>query len=225
MKRYVVIGMGQFGFSLAKTLEDLGCDVLAIDVNESRIQEISDQIPHAVAATGTDERTLRALGVQEYDVAIVTCAESLENSILATAVMREIGIPEVIVKAINQKHGEILKRVGATKVVYPEQEMGAQLANRLVNPDILQEIVLSGEYSIIELAIPDELVGQSIMEGNIRAKYGLTILAIRSQTAATREGEQEGLLLSTPPSYVLKETDRVILFGNNKDIENFREGK
>ncbi|HOE64545.1 MAG TPA: TrkA family potassium uptake protein [Candidatus Sumerlaeota bacterium] len=221
MKRYIVIGVGQFGFSVARTLVELGCDVLAIDQDEGRVQEISDLIPHSVVANGTDEKAMRALGAQEYDTAIVTCGESLENSILATVILREIGVPEVIVKAVNPKHGDILKRIGATKVIYPEQEMGEHLANHLVNPDILQEIALSRVHSIKELSIPEELIGESILEGNIRAKYGITILAIRSQGA----GDKEGLLLSPPPTYVFKEGDLVVLFGKNEDIENFREGR
>jgi len=225
MKRYVVIGVGQFGFSVAKTLVDLGCDVLALDNKEARIQEISDQIPHAVAASGIDEKALRTLGVTDYDVAIVTCGESLESSILATAILREMGVKEIIVKAITRTHGDILKRVGATEVVYPELEMGAQLANRLFNPDILQEIALSREYSIKELTVPQELVGKSILEGNIRAKYGLTILAIRTHRTEENGQEHDVLLLSPQPSYVLKENDQVLLFGKNRDIENFRGGK
>ncbi len=225
MKRYVVIGVGQFGFSVARTLVDLKCEVLAIDYNEARIQEISDQIPHAVVASGIDEKVMRALGVQDYDVAIVTCGESLESSILATAILREMGIKDIIVKALSRTHGDILKRVGATQVVYPELEMGAQLARRLVNPDILQEIALSREYSIKELAIPAELVGKSILDGNIRAKYGLTILAIRTRRIDEKSVQGEVLLLSPLPTYVLKEEDRVLLFGKNRDIENFRGGK
>lgn len=224
MKRYIVVGVGQFGFGVALTLVEAGADVLAIDINESRIQEISDQIPHSVVADGIDEKALRALGATEYDTAIVTCGENLESSILSTAILRELGVEELIVKALNRTHGDILKRVGATRVVYPEYEMGAQLARRLVNPDIMQEIALSSDYSVKELAIPDELIGNSILEGNIRAKYGLTILAIR--THQEKEGEiEEKLILSPPPTYVLQENDKMILFGKNKDIENFREGK
>ena len=225
MKRYLVIGVGQFGFGVARTLVENGCDVLAIDSNEARIQEISDQIPHAVVADAIDEKALRSLHAEDYDVAIVTCAESLESSILSTSILRELGVPELIVKAVNPLHGDILKRIGATRIVYPEFEMGAQLAHRLVNPDKLQEIALSGEYSIKELAIPFELAGNSIIDGNVRARYGLTILAVRTHKDAEKETDQEGLLLSPPPTYVLKETDRMILFGKNSDIENFRKGR
>lgn len=225
MKRYIVIGVGQFGLSVAKTLLESGCDVLAIDIDEARVQEISDLIPHAVVASGIDEKALRALGVQEYNVGVVTCGENLESSILATAILRELGVEEIIVKAVNSTHGDILKRVGATLVVYPELEMGEQLANRLVNPDIMQEIALSREYSIKEVAVPDQLHGKSILEGNIRARYGLTILAVRTMEAGEDEEVQHGLNLSPAPSYVLRENDRVILFGRNKDIQKFREGK
>jgi len=224
MKRFLVIGVGQFGFSVAQTLVELGYDVLAIDRKESRIQEISDQVPHAVVADGEDEKTLRSLGVQEYDVAIVTCGENLESSILATAILREMGIKEIIVKGLSQTHGDILKRIGASQVVYPESEMGAQLAHRLVNPDILQELALSKEYSIKELTIPEDLLGKSILEGDIRAKYGLTILAIRTPSEKT-DKNQENLLLSPAPTYIFKDSDRVLLFGKNRDIENFRNAK
>jgi len=225
MKRYIVIGVGQFGYSVAKTLVDMGCDVLAIDYNEARIQEISDQIPHAVVASGIDEKALRSLGGQEYDVGIVTCGESLENSILSTAILREIGVKEIIVKALNPIHGDILKRVGANHVVYPELEMGQQVAHRLVNPDILQEIALSKEYSIKELTLPLELLGKSILEGDIRARFGLTILAIRTRHEEEKEKDQDMLLLSPSPSYIFREEDRVLLFGKNSDIENFRKTK
>jgi len=222
MKRFIVIGVGQFGFSVAKTLVDLGYDVLAIDHKEARIQEISDQVPHAVMADGEDEKTLRSLGAQEYDVAIVTCGENLESSILATAILRELGVKEIIVKGLTSTHGDILKRIGASLVVYPESEMGAQLAHRLVNPDILQELALSKEYSIKEITIPEDLVGKSILEEDIRAKYGLTILAVRNYSEK-KDKNQENLLLSPAPQYVFQENDRLLLFGKNKDIENFRK--
>jgi trk system potassium uptake protein TrkA len=222
MKRFIVIGVGQFGFSVAKTLVDLGYDVLAIDHKEARIQEISDQVPHAVMADGEDEKTLRSLGAQEYDVAIVTCGENLESSILATAILRELGVKEIIVKGLTPTHGDILKRIGASLVVYPESEMGAQLAHRLVNPDILQELALSKEYSIKEITIPEDLVGKSILEEDIRAKYGLTILAVRNYSEK-KDKNQENLLLSPAPQYVFQENDRLLLFGKNKDIENFRK--
>jgi trk system potassium uptake protein TrkA len=221
MKRFIVIGVGQFGFSVAKTLVDLGYDVLAIDHKEARIQDISDQVPHAVVADGEDEKTLRSLGAQEYDVAVVTCGENMESSILATAILREIGVKEIIVKGLTRTHGDILKRIGATQVVYPESEMGAQLAHRLVNPDILQELALSKEYSIKEITIPVDLVGKSILEEDIRAKYGLTILAVRNYSEK-KDKNQENLLLSPAPQYIFQENDQLLLFGKNKDIENFR---
>lgn len=225
MKRYIVVGVGQFGLSVAKTLVDMGCDVLAIDHNENRVQQISDQIPNAVAASGIDEKSLRSLGAQEFDLAIVSCGESLESSILATVILKDLGIKEIIVKALSPIHGDILKRVGANQIVYPELEMGEQLAHRLVNPDILQEIALSREYSIKELTIPQELTGRSILEGDIRAKHGLTILAIRNCDEEKKDSDQDLLVLSPPPSYVFQEGDRVLLFGKNKDIENFRGAK
>jgi len=225
MKRYIVVGVGQFGYSVAKTLVDMGCDVLAIDHNENRVQQISDQIPHAVAASGIDEKSLRSLSAQEFDVAVVSCGESLESSILSTVILKDLGVREIIVKAVNPIHGDILKRVGANKVVYPELEMGEQLAHRLVNPDILQEIALSGEYSIKELTIPQDLIGKSIVEGDIRAKHGLTILAIRHPDTDQKESDQDLLVLSPTPSYVFLEGDRVLLFGKNRDIEHFRSAK
>ncbi|MBN1900504.1 TrkA family potassium uptake protein [Candidatus Sumerlaeota bacterium] len=225
MKRYIIIGVGQFGYSVAKTLVDMGCDVLAIDLDENRVQQISDQIPHAVAASGIDEKSLRSLSAQEFDVAIVSCGESLESSILSTVILKDLGVKEIIVKALNPIHGDILRRVGANQIVYPETEMGEQLAHRLVNPDILQEIALSREYSIKELTIPHDLVEKSILEGNIRARHGLTILAIRHHEGEQKESDQDLLVLSPPPSYIFKEGDRVLLFGKNKDIENFRSSK
>ena len=224
-KRFVVIGLGQFGSNVALRLVEQKCDVLAIDVNEERVQELSDRIPHAVVADATHEKVLHRLGVADYDVAIISCGDALETSILATAIIREIGVREIIVKANSKTHGRILERLGATRVIYPEEERAVQLANQLVHPDVLQEIALSPEYILLEINTPEPIAGKSIIDSAVRSKYGVSILAVRTNEILPDGSVQEKLLVTPEPSYIPKPQDKLIIVGRTENIKKFTEAK
>lgn len=136
-KQFAIIGMGRFGSSIARTLSQLGFEVMAIDFREETVQEISSIVTHAVQADSTDEEALRALGIRNFDVVVVAIGEDIQASILTTLILKEMGIPTVVVKAVNDLHGKVLKKIGADKVVYPERDMGQRVAHHLISSILL----------------------------------------------------------------------------------------
>src|SRR6478735_3493126 len=143
--------MGRFGSAVAKTLSQLGFEVLAIDQNEETIQDVSAYVTHAVQADSTDEEALRALGIRNFDVVVVAIGEDIQSSILTTLILKDLGVPAIIVKAKNELHGKVLNKIGADKVIFPERDMGLRVAHHLVSPNILDYIDLSDDYSIMEM--------------------------------------------------------------------------
>ena len=179
MKTYVVIGMGRFGTAVANRLYELGNEVLVIDGRAEHIQHIADRVTHAVTGDATDEDVLRALGVGNYDCAIVAIGSDLAASILITLNLKDLGVPAVICKASDEGYKRALERVGADRVVIPERELGVKLAQNLTSSSILDFIELSPDYGVAEVTVPAEWAGKSLRELNIRAKYGVTVLAFR----------------------------------------------
>lgn len=218
MNRYVVIGLGQFGYSLAKTLVDKGEDVLVIDKDEERVQEVSSEIPNAVTADATDERAMQKLGIGEYDCAIISCGSQLETSILISILLKELGIKEIIAKANSEIQGKVLKKIGVNRVVFPELDMGIRLAHNLINPDILDRISLSNDFSIIEINTPPEIVGKAISEADIRKHYGINVLAVKQRW----EDGSEQLIIAPGANLKLSENDILVVLGHNKYIGKFR---
>lgn len=214
MSKFIIVGLGEFGYSIAKTLTDLGHKVLAIDINEERIQDIIDKIPNAVTADASDVKSLKALGADGYDVAIVAFSTNLEDGIMVTLALKEIGIKTIIVKALSKKHGEVLKKIGADRIVFPEMDMGKELAISLTSPDIFKTITLSDEYQIVELSPPEDIISKTIKVANIRAKYKLNIVGIH---------RGEGIIINPQSDEVIREGDLLVLLGKNEDIEKFRK--
>ncbi|QHW35216.1 TrkA family potassium uptake protein [Paenibacillus rhizovicinus] len=171
--------MGRFGSSVAHELSELGFDVLAIDADEQKIQEVSNWVTHAVAANSTDEEAMRSLGLRNFDVVIVAIGEDIQASILTTLILKELGVPELIVKAQNALHGKVLDKIGANKVVFPERDMGLRVAHHLISPNILEYIELSNDYGIVEMKAPSFTIGKNLMQLDIRARYKCNVLAIK----------------------------------------------
>ena len=179
MKQFAVIGLGRFGTSMAKTLSRMGYDVLAVDHNEEKVNNIIEHVTHAVQADAMDEQTLKSLGIRNFDVVVVAIGQDIQANILVTVMLKELGVKKVVSKAVTDLHGKVLERVGADKVVFPERDMGVRVAHALVSKNILDQINISPDYSIIELISPAELANKTLGQGNIRGKYGVTVLAIR----------------------------------------------
>ncbi|WP_027626875.1 potassium channel family protein [Clostridium lundense] len=178
-KQFAVIGLGRFGTSVAKTLYALGNDVLAVDSDEDMVQNISDSVTHSVQADGTDENSLRSLGIRNFDVAVVTIGSDLQASVMATLLLKELGVKYIIAKANNELHAKVLYKIGADRVVLPERDMGVRVAHNLVSSNILDYIELSPDYSIAEIVSPKEWHGKNLKQLSVRANYGINVVAIK----------------------------------------------
>ena len=217
MRTYVVIGLGRFGTAVATELCRLGHEVLAIDESEDRVQSISSQVTHAVAGDARDPAVLRALGVRNYNCAIVAVADDVGNSALITMNLKELGVRQVIAKAQSHVHQKVLQKIGADKVVFPEHEMGMKLAQNLSSSNILNFIELSDDFGIVELAVPKAWVGQSLRGLDVRAKYRVNIIAIR------RGGDEHDLEVAPGADYVLAAGDVVVTLGRNEYIDRLHD--
>lgn len=178
-KSFAVIGLGQFGMTLARELANADYDVLAIDDKDENIQEIADAVTYAVRADVREPDILKSLGVQNVDVAIVAVAENMEASITATMQAKDLGVPMVLSKAMNSLHGRILEKIGADQVIYPERSMGLRVARNLTSDGFEDIFELSSEFSMAEFRIPAEWVGKSLAELKIREKYRINVVAVK----------------------------------------------
>ncbi len=210
MKQFAVIGLGRFGSSLAATLARMGYDVLAVDTDEQKVEQIVDRVTHAVQADALDDESLKALGMRNFDVVIVAIGHDMQASILTVVMLKEMGVKTVVAKANTELHGRVLARVGADKVVFPERDMGVRVARSLVSKNLLDHIDLSPDFSIAELVTPKEFVGKSLVEAGVRGKFGASILAIR------RGAE---ILIAPGAREVIREGDVLVVIGRNERLE------
>jgi trk system potassium uptake protein TrkA len=219
MRQFAVIGLGRFGASVAKTLSDQGCQVLAIDLSEERVQDFSDIVAQAVCVDAMDDKALKAVGIETVDVAVVSVGDNIEASILITLALKEMGIKQVIVKAVTEEQGKVLKRIGADKIIFPERDMGERLANALTSPKVSEHITLASGCSIIEIKPPTEFIGKSLKQLELRSKYGLNIVAIKS---IDKKGKE--VINPIPEAdYGIKETDKLMVVGPNDNIEKLKK--
>lgn len=183
MRSYIVIGLGRFGTEAARRLYELGCDVLAIDNNQELVQQISNHVTQAVVGDARDKDVLKALGAADFDCGIVAIGNSLGDSVLATMNLKELGVPYVVCKAYDETHRQVLIKLGADKVVIPEQEQANRLARNLSSPNVLDYIELSDAFGIIEVPAPTRWLGKSLKELNVRAHLGVNIIAVKQGSA------------------------------------------
>lgn len=214
MKQFLVIGLGRFGASIAKTLYNMNYDVLGIDTNEEIIHNMVDSITHAVQADATDENTLNALGVRNFDVGIVSIGNDIQASILVTLILKEIGMKYVVAKAQNELHGKVLYKIGADRVVFPERDMGIRVAHNLVSSNVLDYIELSQDFSIVEITSLPEWQNKSLRDLEMRVKHGLNVMAIK---------REDKVLISPHANDVIQKGDVLVVVGENKDIEKLEK--
>lgn len=208
-KQFVIIGLGRFGSSIAKTLYSLGNDVLAIDKDEDIVQEIADSVTHAVQLDATDENALRSLGIRNFDVAVVTIGDNIQSSIMATLLVKELGVKYIIAKGHSDLHAKVLYKIGADRVVLPEKDMGIRVAHNLVSANILDYIELSDEYSVMEIQVLDEWAGKTLKELKLRSKYGINVMAIK-------RGDEVNL--SPAADDIIEENDIIVAIGSAEDL-------
>lgn len=214
MKSYLVIGLGRFGAEVSRRLCELGCEVLAVDNSSELVQHISNDVTHAVVADARDKEVLRALGVRNFDCAIVAIGASLADSVLATMNVRELGIPKVVCKAHDETHRQVLLKLGADQVVIPEQENAARLARSLSSHNVLDYIELSSDYGIIEVPAPKSWVGKTLKELNVRAKLGVNILAVK-------QGRE--INVSPAAEYAIADKDIMVVLGDTLALEKVQK--
>ena len=209
MKSYVVVGLGRFGSEVARQLYRCGCEVLALDVKSELVQQISPDVTHAAVADSRDKEVLRMLGVADFDCAVIAIGEDLASSVLVTMNMKELGVPYLVCKAHDGIHRRVLEKLGADRVVIPEQENAARLAKSLSAPNLLDYIELSEEYSIVELPTPQSWIDKTLKELNVRAKLGVNILAVR------RNGKMD---VSPAADFSFCNGDIVVVLGDTKAL-------
>ncbi|NLG69609.1 MAG: TrkA family potassium uptake protein [Firmicutes bacterium] len=208
-RQFVVIGLGGFGSSVAATLYELGQEVLAADSSEERVQEMAPYVTHAVQVDATDEQALKALGIRNFDVAVVAIGD-IEANILATSLVKGLGVPYVVARAVSEVHGRVLERVGADRVVRPERDMGIRVAHTLLSGNLIEYVELIPGYSVVEVMARERFVGRSLRDLDLRAKYGINILAIR-------RGDR---VLPVPsPDTVIQPGDILLAMGEDERLE------
>ena len=178
-KVFGVIGLGRFGYHVAKTLAEAGAEVIAVDKDPEKVRRVSDLVTSAYIADALDEKALEESGIFTADTVVVSIGVNIEASILVMVILLSRGVKEVIAKAINPLHGEVLKRLGVSRVVYPEMEMGIKLARSLLIGGMLEEIPFAPGHSIFEIRAPSRTYGKSLKELDLRRRYGITVLAIK----------------------------------------------
>ncbi len=213
-KQFAVIGMGRVGASLVKTLDDLGHEVLGIDREEDRIQDLSDELPgiHLVAANAAESEVLRNLGVEQFDGAAVVIGESIQDSVLVTLILKDLGVPMVFSRANNDLHARVLNRIGADHVIQPEKEFGEFLARQMSLPGIQDYLELGNDEAIIEIEVPEEWVDKSLADLSLHRKKNLTVLAIK--------GKDQGGTLPQPDT-ALEHGTILVIGGPKKELDNF----
>ena len=213
-KQFAIVGLGRFGTSVAKTLYQMGYEVLAVDADEARVQDFSDEVTHVVQADTTDEDTLKALGIRNFDVVVVAIGADVQANLMTTLQLKEMGVPYIVAKAKNPLHGKMLEKIGADRVVYPERDMGQRVAHNLVSSNVLEYIELSPDYSIVEVTAPSALVGKNLLETDLRGRYEVNVVAIR-------RGEQ--LLVPPQPTEKILEKDVLFVVGANRGVQRLEE--
>ncbi len=178
-KVFGVIGLGRFGYHVAKTLAESGAEVIAVDKDPDKVRRVSDLVTHAYIADALDEKALEESGIFTADTVVISIGVNIEASILVTVILLGKGIKDIVAKAINPLHGEVLRRLGVKRVVYPEMEMGVKLARSLLIGGMLEEIPFAPGYSIFEIRAPDKITGKTLKDLDLRKKYGITVLAIK----------------------------------------------
>lgn len=213
-KEFAVIGLGRFGGSICRALAEEGMEVLAIDMDEDRVNEFAMIASHAVVGDTTDENVLRSLGIRNFDHVIVAIGDNIQASILTTLMLKELGVNNITVKAQNDYHEKVLRKIGADHVVHPERDMGRRIAHNISSNNVLDYLELSDEHSIVEIVASDKMDGRSIIDMDVRARYGINIVAIK-------RGNE--IIVSPQANDLIRQGDILIVIGADTDINRFEK--
>jgi trk system potassium uptake protein TrkA len=224
----VVCGLGNFGFTVATSLAELGGEVIAIDKDEVLVESIKDLVAQAISADATDEKTLRALGIPEVDAAVVAIG-SMDQSTITTIVLRRIGVSRIIARALSDAHAHVLDEVGASRVIRIEEQMGQQVARLLIAPHILERTTFAPGHSLVEVRAPRRIIGKSIRTARMREDHHINLVAIQRRRPSLDDQGRSILSLTTDvvpgADDTIKESDVLILAGSDKALEDFLGGE
>lgn len=210
-----MIGLGRFGSAMAATLVAAGQDVIGVDGDDDKVRAVADVVSLAMQLDATDEKALRGAGIRDVDVAVVSIGENIEASLLVVTLLRELGITNIVAKAVSPLHGRILEKLGVSRVVFPEREMAIRVAHSLVMPNVIDYIELSKDYSIVEVPAPLEFVGRTLRDIGLRARFGLTTIAIKH---VSPEGSVLSSNIAPGPDDVIQSGDVISLLGSNEKL-------
>lgn len=225
MRTIAVIGLGGFGSAVARALTEKGIEVLAIDTNQDLVENIKNEVAHAATLNATDEEALRAVSIQNVDVAVICVGKDIEANLLTTILLKKMGLPRIWTRVISPLQEEILKRLEVEKIINLEMEMGYIVATSLASANIIRHIPLSKDHSIVELKVPESYVGQTLRRLDPRKSFNVNIVAIKKmRPAITDQGERtlEPHIEDIPdPDAPLDEDDILLVVGSDKNIESF----
>ncbi len=210
--KFAVIGLGSFGSNVAKTLYEKGNEVIAVDDDKEKIEEVKNFVSHAISMDAADKENLQAMGIKDMDVVIVSLGPEMEASILTVLYLNEIGAKRIVAKALTEDHAKILESVGATEVIYPEKDMAIKTALKLSCPNVLEYLPLISGFGIQEIAPPEKFIGKSFKVLDLRCQYGILVLAIR-------ELIPEKTTFVPKADFVLKDSDILVIMGEEKQLE------
>jgi trk system potassium uptake protein len=215
MKRFAVIGLGNFGFYTAKALFEDGNEVVAIDMDKAKVHAIDPYSNEAIVLDATDKETLKSLGLEDMDGVIVSTGTKISTSTLICLYLQEIGVKKILAKALDDDHAKILKRVGATQIIHPERDMAVRISRGLSRPNILDFIPLADGFDLVQVDPPRGFIGKSLKDLNLRAKYNVHIIAIK-------ELVPENFLLVPAANFVIKDSDILIMLGKSENIQHIK---
>jgi trk system potassium uptake protein TrkA len=211
-KKFCVIGLGNFGFHVASTLYDQGHEVMAIDSEKEKVQAVKDNCSYAILGDAASKDFLDAQGLSEMDAVILATGERSHLSTLMTLYLKELKVPRIIVKAIDDDHGRILEKVGATEVIYPEKDMARRIAHSLSSPNLLEFIPLAEDYSLSETAPPRHFIGKTLIDLDLRQRYHVTVIAIKDVIT-------DQFIVAPQPMHTIKDSDVLVLIGKTEDVK------
>lgn len=214
-KSFAIIGLGRFGTTLAKTVIDLGHEVLGVDIDEEVVQKLSPYLTHVAVLDTTDEDALRELGIENFDVVVVAIGDNLQTNLLTTLLLKEMGVKYLVVKAQNSLQGRMLSKIGVDQIVYPERDMATRVAHSLTRDHVLDFFKISDNISLVEMECPEFLLGTTLMDSGLRQEYHVNVVALR-----------QGDTIIAPPSpmQVLQKGDILLVIGKNEDVNMLDHG-
>jgi len=212
MGRYCVIGLGNFGFHVARTLYEGGHEVVAVDQDREKVQRVQEHASYAIQGDAANKEFLSGQGIGEMDAVVVSTGERSHLSTLITLYLKELKVPRILVKALDEDHGRILEKIGATDIIFPEKDMAIRTARGLSSPNVLEYIPLAEDYSITEVGPPAHFLGKTLIELDLRRKFNVNIIGIKDVIA-------DVFVAVPPPTYIIKDSDLLIFIGKSEDVD------